>query len=111
VRCGCSQNPLVVGAYTPWTPFTTPGGAGIATSPNPTTGISFVSFTVDHPSYTSLEVFDMNGKLIDAVFTGTAEPGGEYRFEFDGSYLPNGIYLYRLTTEEEVVNEKFMIAR
>lgn len=111
VRCGCSQAPLVAGPWTPWTPFSTPGGAGISTSPNPTTGVSFVSFTVESPSYTTLEVFDMSGKLVDAIFTGTAQPGSEYRFEFDGSALPNGVYLYRLTTENEVVNEKFMIAR
>ncbi|MFT6998172.1 MAG: hypothetical protein ACJAQ4_001932, partial [Cryomorphaceae bacterium] len=35
----------------------------------------------------------------------------EYRFEFDGSALPSGVYIYRLTTQNEVLIEKFMISR
>jgi len=35
----------------------------------------------------------------------------EYRLEFDGAGLPNGIYIYRLTTESETITDKFMIAR
>jgi hypothetical protein len=40
-----------------------------------------------------------------------ANEGQEYRFDFDGTYLANGVYIYRLTTENDVVIEKFMIAR
>ncbi len=38
-------------------------------------------------------------------------PGQDYRFEFDGSSLPNGVYLCRLTTGSEVLIDKFMITR
>ncbi|MEM9050828.1 MAG: T9SS type A sorting domain-containing protein [Bacteroidota bacterium] len=111
VRCGCSQTPLVAGPFSSWQPFSTPGGAAIVSQPNPTEGQSNVTFSVVEEGYTTLEVFDMSGRLVDALFTGTAIPDADYRFEFDGSSLPNGVYLYRLTTENEVLNEKFMIAR
>jgi hypothetical protein len=91
--------------------FDTPSAPEISASPNPTEGVSFVSFTVTEGSYTTLEVFDMSGRAIDMIFSGNTQPNNEYRFEFDGSDLPNGVYIYRLTTENEVVNEKFMIAR
>ncbi|MCZ4409762.1 T9SS type A sorting domain-containing protein [Cryomorphaceae bacterium 1068] len=111
VRCGCSQTPLVAGPFTTWQPFTTPGGAAISSLPNPTEGQSNVTFTVAEDSYTTLEVFDMSGRLVDGLFAGNAQAGNDYRFEFDGSNLPNGVYIYRLTTENEVVNDKFMIAK
>lgn len=111
VRCGCSQTPIIAGPFSSWVPFTTPGGAAIASMPNPTTGQSNVTFSIAEEGYTTLEVFDMSGRLVDAVFAGNAQPNNEYRFEFDGSSLPNGVYIYRLTTASEVVNDKFMIAR
>ncbi len=110
VRCGCSQNPIVAGPFSAWQPFSTPGSA-IASQPNPTEGQSNVTFTVIEDSYTTLEVYDMSGRMVDAIFTGNAQANNDYRFEFDGSSLPNGVYIYRLTTENEVVNEKFIIAR
>ncbi|MCZ4410734.1 T9SS type A sorting domain-containing protein, partial [Cryomorphaceae bacterium 1068] len=110
VRCGCSVDPLVAGPYSSWQQFTTPGSA-ISSLPNPTEGQSNVTFTVVEEGYTTLEVFDMSGRLVDAIFTGVAQPNNEYRFEFDGSALPNGVYIYRLTTENEVINDKFMIAK
>jgi len=111
VRCGCSQSPFVAGPWSSWQPFTFPGGPGIAINPNPTTGASTISFTAVSEEYTTLEVYDMNGRLVEALFAGTVQPDATYRFEFDGSALSNGVYLYRLTTETESVNEKFIIAR
>ena len=110
VRCGCSIDPIVAGPFSSWQPFTTPGSE-ITSSPNPTDGQSTVSFTVVENGYTTLEVFDLSGRVIDGIFTGNTQPNNEYRFEFDGSALPNGVYIYRLTTESEVLNQKFMIAK
>jgi hypothetical protein len=111
VRCGCSQTPLVAGAFSSYQPFSTPGGAVISSLPNPTTGQSNVTFSVADGGYATLDVYDMSGRLVDAIFTGAAQANKEYRFDFDGSALPNGVYIYRLTTLNEVVNEKFIISR
>ncbi|MGB6036928.1 MAG: T9SS type A sorting domain-containing protein, partial [Cryomorphaceae bacterium] len=111
VRCGCSQSPIVAGPWSAWQGFTTPGGASITSSPNPSDGHSFVSFTATKESYATLEVFDLSGRLVESIFAGNIQPDAEYRFEFDGSDLPNGVYLYRLTTATESIHEKFMLAR
>jgi hypothetical protein len=111
VRCGCSQSPLVVGTYTAYDFFSTPGGAIMQTFPNPTVGSSNVTFTVPASTEATLEVYDLSGRKVAQVFNGMAEPSSDYRFEFDGSSLPNGVYIYRLRTSEEVITEKFMIAR
>ncbi|MCZ4408253.1 FG-GAP-like repeat-containing protein [Cryomorphaceae bacterium 1068] len=112
VRCGCSVEPIIAGPFSSFQFFTTPGVPPmISSSPNPSEGQAFVNFTVVEEGYATLEVFDMSGRLVDVIFAGLAQPNADYRFEYDGSALPNGVYLYLLTTENEVVTEKFMIAR
>ena len=111
VRCGCSQSPVVVGPYSDFDFFSTPGGATVEAFPNPTVGVSNVSFNVATLTEATLEVYDMSGRKIAQVFKGMADPSWDYRFEFDGSSLPNGVYIYRLNTNDEVITEKFMIAR
>jgi hypothetical protein len=85
--------------------------ATLASSPNPTAGQSFVSFTSPQAEYATLEVYDMNGRMVKSLFNQVTNPGQDYRIEFNGSDLPNGVYIYRLTTGAEVLVDKFMIAR
>jgi hypothetical protein len=83
----------------------------LGSQPNPTSGLSAVFFTTAHTSYTTLEVFDMSGRSVTTLFNQVAQEGQEYRMDFDGMSLSNGVYIYRLASEREVVIEKFMIAR
>jgi hypothetical protein len=53
----------------------------------------------------------MNGRLVEQLFSGMASATTPYRFQFDGTELSQGIYIYRLTTDHEVINEKFMILK
>src|SRR5690606_9082585 len=80
-------------------------------SPNPTQGQAEVRFSVPTNSFTTVEVFNMEGKNVATLFSETADADNVYRLDFNGSDLPNGIYIYRLTTENSSVIEKFMIAR
>jgi len=79
--------------------------------PNPTDGLSQALFVTGQTEKASLEVYDMNGRLVKGLFSGVAEAGVEYRIDFDGLALPNGVYMYRLTSDSETVIERFMIAR
>ncbi|HKK39887.1 MAG TPA: T9SS type A sorting domain-containing protein [Cryomorphaceae bacterium] len=111
VRCGCSQTPVVAGPFSSWQLFSIGSGIQINSSPNPSNGQSFVTFSVSKAEMSTLEVYYMNGKMVEALFSGVAQPESDYRFEFNGSNLPNGIYIYRLTTESEVKTEKFVISK
>ena len=86
-------------------------GAALSSSPNPTAAQSYVTFSNPGGEYTTLEVYDMSGRMVERIFSQVTVPGKEYRLEFDGAGLPNGVYLYRLTTESETVIDKFMITR
>jgi len=83
----------------------------LSSYPNPTNGPSVAVFVTGNTERASLEVYDMNGRLVEGLFSGIAESGVEYRIDFDGLALPNGVYMYRLTTDSETIVEKFMIAK
>ncbi len=110
IRCGCNDDPVIAGPWSTLT-FTTPSEPSLISSPNPTSGESNVTFEVVTEGHTTLEVFDMNGRSIEVLYNGMAGPSTEYSFQFNGSSLPTGVYIYRLTTESNVVIEKFMIAK
>ncbi len=79
--------------------------------PNPTTGTSQVQFTTATTGRTVLEVFDLNGRNVATLFDAQAQKDQPYRMDFNGTELPNGVYIYRLRTGGEMVIHKFMIAR
>ncbi len=79
--------------------------------PSPTKGPSKVVFTTGVTTHTLLEVFDLNGRNLGTLFNQEAQEGEEYSIDFNGNDLPNGVYIYRMTTNDETVIEKFMIAR
>ncbi len=79
--------------------------------PNPTNGPSQVVFVTAETGRTLVEVYDMNGRMVEALFNQEAEAGVEYRLDFNGNNLPNGVYIYRMTTENEVVIDKFIMSK
>ncbi len=83
----------------------------LSTYPNPTTGPSQVVFMTGVTGRTLVEVYDMNGRNVTTLFNQEAQKDQEYRLDFDGTYLPNGVYIYRLTNNKESIIEKFMIAK
>jgi hypothetical protein len=83
----------------------------LSSYPNPTNGPSQVVFVTGKTTRTAIEVYDMNGRNIASLFNQVANAGQEYRIDFNGEDLPNGVYIYRMITENETIIEKFMIAK
>ncbi len=79
--------------------------------PNPTSGVNTVSFTAKEEARYTLEVYDMQSRRIQTIFDQTTQHGLPYRVTFDGTFLPNGVYIYRLTSGSEVEVARFMIAK
>lgn len=77
--------------------------------PNPTDGDVVFTFDVNDNVHATLEVFDMSGRSIGAIFNETVNAGQEYRIPFNGRDLPSGIYIYKLTTPDAVNVKKFVI--
>ncbi len=83
----------------------------MSTHTNPSNGPSAVHFITATTGRTMLELFDLSGRKVFTLFNQDTDEGQEYRLNFDGTYLPNGVYIYRLTTGNEVIMEKLMIAK
>jgi hypothetical protein len=63
--------------------------------PNPFNPTTTLSFALPAPSWVSLTIYDITGRLVATVANGHYETGS-YRIPFDGSGLASGIYFYRL---------------
>lgn len=87
------------------------GPAALMSQPNPTTGLSTVIFTLPESGRATLEVYDMSGRMIQSLFNQDVQPDQEYRMDFQADGLPNGVYIYRLTSAVGVNTEKFILAR
>jgi hypothetical protein len=87
------------------------GLSTISSYPNPTNGPSQVVFVTAETGRALVEVYDMNGRNVSTLYNQVAQAGMEYRVDFNGSSLPNGVYVYKLTTDNETIINKFMIAR
>lgn len=67
---------------------------------NPTTTIKFTIPSVETTRRvvsTKLVVYDILGREVKTLLNKSIQPG-EYEVEFDGSSLPSGVYLYRITS-------------
>lgn len=88
------------------------GSSNTLTSyPNPTSGPSQVVFVTAKAERTVVAIYDMNGRQVETLFNQVATPGQEYRIDFDGNDLPNGIYVYKMTTNSETIVNKFMVSK
>jgi hypothetical protein len=65
--------------------------------PNPFNPATTIRFTLTEAATVTLEVFDINGCRVGGGLTPTRFDIGSHSVTFDGSNLPSGIYLYRLT--------------
>ncbi len=71
-----------------------------APHPNPFNPTTVLSFELRVPSLVNLEVFDVNGERVMVGFIPTRQyPAGTHHIPLDGSDLPSGVYLARLTSQ------------
>ncbi len=83
----------------------------LTVTPNPNAGTAVISFEAVVNERVTLEVVDMSGRTVATLYNQELNPGQLYRFDFDGQYLPNGIYIAKLSGSHYVITEKVMIAR
>lgn len=84
-------------------------------SPNPFANQTLIKFNLPSTQNVKLEVVDIFGKVVRTLENGTLSAGPKtYTFDAvdaNGTPLPNGSYIYRLTAENEVLSGKMTIIR
>ena len=78
--------------------------------PNPFNPTTTIRFVLPEPSKTRLIVYDVKGQE-RAVLADEFLLAGEYRFVFDGSNLPTGLYVYRLQAGKFLARGKMLLIR
>lgn len=88
-----------------WVPKQTRGrgklaqGETIMAYPNPVNSQTTIEFSLDVTAKTTVSVYALDGKEVAQLYNGTAEAGELYTIPFDVSYLPNGVYMATLRTD------------
>ncbi|HEX7344628.1 MAG TPA: T9SS type A sorting domain-containing protein [bacterium] len=92
-------------------------------APNPFNPTTVLSFDLPAASFVKLEVFDINGRAVlsgsgpegglrsATPTTETWFPAGTHQIPFDGSGLPSGIYLAKLTAGDWQQTQKLVLMK
>ncbi|MDX1430730.1 MAG: T9SS type A sorting domain-containing protein, partial [Rhodothermales bacterium] len=78
--------------------------------PNPFNPTTMITYSLSEPSHVRLEVFDLQGRLVQRLADHQKGPG-DYTMPFDAGNLPSGTYIYRLETNAGSVSRKMTFLR
>ena len=82
----------------------------ITAYPNPFNPQTTIKITLPELKNVTLEVYNMLGQKVQTLANGKLE-AGEHNFQFNGSYLATGTYLYRLVAGEKVQSGKILLMK
>ncbi|MCF7805371.1 MAG: T9SS type A sorting domain-containing protein [Candidatus Marinimicrobia bacterium] len=74
--------------------------------PNPFNPATSIRYGIPEQSTVNIKVYDLSGRLVEELVN-TNMDAGYYTVEFNGSTLPSGIYLYRMTSQSLVSDQQF----
>jgi len=77
--------------------------------PNPVTTQATVAVRVPEATLVTLEVRDMQGKLVRQLFSGNLSAETNHQFTLEAENLAAGIYFTRLITPSQVYNQKIIV--
>ena len=78
--------------------------------PNPFNPSTTISYTLPASSYVTLTVFDLTGRQIRHLASGT-QPAGTHEVSFEASGLPSGVYVYRLQAGDYVDTKRMVMVK
>jgi hypothetical protein len=78
--------------------------------PNPFSGKTTIPFNVPVKQHVKLQVFDMQGKLVNELVNGTLEVG-DYEAVFERETAQRGFLIYQLHINGTVIRKKMMIGK
>ena len=67
----------------------------VRVSPNPMVGAGRFAFTVPESGEVSIRLYDLQGRLVQTLFDGTAE-AGDYEITLETAEIPEGVYVYHV---------------
>lgn len=85
-------------------------GMEVLAMPNPfSTTTELVLTGVPGDASTSIEIYSATGQRIAVLFSGVLDAAEEHRFRWDATGQAQGMYLYRVTTGEQVLTGRLLL--
>lgn len=78
--------------------------------PNPFNPVTTIRFNVKENMFVSLKVFDLLGREVSSLINEKLN-AGEYSVPFYGTYLPSGVYFYRLWAGDFSETKKMLLLK
>ena len=83
--------------------------------PNPFNPTTTISFVLPERTRVTLEIYDVEGRLVRRLVSGVGEPGlNEIVWDgkdAKGRRVSSGVYLYRLSAGDEVMTKKMTVLK
>jgi len=68
--------------------------------PNPFNPVTNINVSIPKEGFVTLKVYNLLGQEVAVLINGTMKPVSNYKVAFDGSKLPTGVYVYKLTSPD-----------
>lgn len=81
---------------------------GLSTFPNPTSGMTDISYNVAEAGYSEIRIIDASGRLVGILAKGEKSPGN-YTTHLDAGNLPEGMYFVQLHTVGNIITKKIVV--
>ncbi len=78
--------------------------------PNPFNPTTTINYQIQENGFVSLKIYDILGKEV-AVLVNEEKPAGSYKIKFDGSRLPSGVYIYKMTAGNHSSAKKLILLK
>ncbi|GAA5523127.1 T9SS type A sorting domain-containing protein [Aliifodinibius salicampi] len=79
--------------------------------PNPFQRSTNIRFTLAEPSQIKLEIYDSIGRRVRTIYDDQELDAGLYVENFETGSLASGVYIYRLTTDQQVTTKKMTLIK
>jgi len=84
----------------------------ISMFPNPFSSSANITFSLPAAGHATLDVYDaVKGSRVATLFSGDVKAGTEYTGVFEGGILPPGVYIYKLTTNDNAYFGKAVLVK
>jgi len=78
--------------------------------PNPFNPVTTISYDIHKKGFVNLSVYDIQGREVTSLVN-EYQSNGHHTITWDGSSFSSGLYLYRLTMDNEIITRKMLLAK
>jgi hypothetical protein len=79
--------------------------------PNPFNPTTEINYTVDQKTEVNLTIYNLLGRKVVTLVNDKVQSQGSYTQQFDASKLSSGVYIYRLSVDDEVMTKKMTLIK